>query len=425
MVVFLGLVLAMGCGYVKRERVPLKQVLEQPMLTPIYEHGGWIIARGSVHNHTTYSDGCRSPEDLVQMARNEGVAILAITDHREGRICGGEICVDVGGVNSKKCGYPRYMDHIKSLAAASEMPMIIPGMEVAPYAWNERDLPWFLIRGSGWHFTVYGIEDPEVYENMPARDQFALRSEDAAGVEPYDEFVNYIRDEGGLVFQAHPESSENEWVGPLHLWTGAPTHLTARLGRLTGVAVIPSGVFIAGKPGGEWDQALVQYIVGMREEPLWAWGETDYHCPPGILSRSGTLFYLDEFTRDSVFEAVRQGRMVAVMGEAFLDSYVAQFSAGEGRAAQGGVILGEEVDLSRPAVIRFSLNKDVTIKEARLIRNGKVIYTTTGSSFEYKDTEGFESGGRCYYRVELMGKDASETQRGSRLFTNPVFVKYR
>jgi hypothetical protein len=61
----------------------LLEKLGTPQHTPIYQSGEWLIARGSVHNHTNFSDGCRIPEDLVQQARNEGVSVLAITDHRE------------------------------------------------------------------------------------------------------------------------------------------------------------------------------------------------------------------------------------------------------------------------------------------------------------------------------------------------------
>jgi hypothetical protein len=420
----LGMVFTLGCGYIKREPVPLEQVMPEPEHTPLWEYDGWIIARGSVHNHTTFSDGCRVPEDLVKQARNEGIAVLSITDHREGKICGGKFCVDVGGIDSKKCGYSKYLDHMKRLAAESEMPIILIGMEVAPYAWNERDVPWFLIRGSGWHFTTYGIYDPEVYERMPARDSFELNSEDRAGLGPYEEFVNYIRDAGGMVFHAHPESSENRWVGPAHFWARAPYHLTARLPRLTGVALIPRGISIVGNPGGEWDQALIQYLAGLREEPLWGWGEADFHCVPGNLRIGTTLFYLREFSREDVFQAVHEGRMIALMGDLFQESYVAEFSISHGKEAHGKVMLGQEVKVDGPCWIRFSLNNDVPLKHARLIRNGKVIYQAASSSFEYKDREGFEAGIPCYYRVELIGEDI-QGSRPNRLFTNPVFVRIK
>ncbi len=425
--VFVSCFLVFSCAYIKQKPVPLEEKLAQPLHTPLWKYQGWVIARGSVHNHTIYSDGCRTPEDLIQQARNEGIAVLAITDHREGRICiKGNSCLDLGGVDSpKRGGYEKYLAHLQKLAKQSQMPILIYGVEVAPYFWNARSLPWALIKGQGWHFTIYGIDELEVYENMLARKEISAISEPAPGIEPYQRFVDYIWEKGGLVFQAHPESSSNDWILTIHTWEPAPTHLTARLPHLTGVAVIPEGFFQVGAPGGEWDQALFQYLAGFREAPLWAWGEADYHCPPTTLRRGTTLFYLKEFSREEVFNAIREGRMVALMGEDFQEVFVSEFSVSDRAKPKERIMLGEEIELSGPARVRFSLNKEVPIKEARLIRNGKVIYTTSSSHFEYLDRQAFEKKLDCYYRVQVLGKGELKYAQGNLLFTNPIFVRFK
>ena len=39
------------------------------------------MPRIDLHTHTTASDGSLSPEDLVRLAKQQGVTALAVTDH--------------------------------------------------------------------------------------------------------------------------------------------------------------------------------------------------------------------------------------------------------------------------------------------------------------------------------------------------------
>jgi len=416
-----------GCGYINEPRVVLEEKREVPLHTPVWSYDGWVIARGSVHNHTIYSDGCRSAEDLIELARNEGIAVLAITDHREGRLCAGksgDFCVNMGGVDSKKIGYRKYFEHLNRLAEASQMPIVLVGLEVAPNMWNEGYFPWLTMKATHWHFTTYGIEDYRVYEGMPARKELRMKPEPDPGIAPFQEFVDYIINNGGLVFQAHPESRQySQYYNLVYLLEGAPVHLTARLRNLTGVAILPSGYKEVGKPGGEWDKAQLQYLVGIRDKALWGWGEADYHCDPPGLRHASTLFYLRDFSKSAVFDAIKKGKMVAFSGEVFQEVYVKEFSVSEDGRAKEKIMFGERVWLSSPAVVRFSLSQEVPIKEARLIRNGIVIYTSQNSNFEYKDKDGFREKISGFYRVELVGEgDGAEP---ARLFTNPIFVYWR
>ena len=421
--------MGMGCALIKGKPVPLTEKLATPLHTPMYKSGDWVIARGSVHNHTIFSDGCRTPEDLIQQARNEGVSVLAITDHREGKLCiNGKVCVDSGGVESPKTGFEKYLSALVELASQSQNPIIIPGMEIAPYFWNER-APKLLLKGDSRHFTVYWITDPKVFEQMPITRNITTKPSPDPGAEPYNIFVNYVVDHGGMVFEAHPNWINPSDYGVAEARTDAPTMLAAQLPRLTGIAPIPDGIFSAGSPGGVWDVALMEYLAGYRENPLWAWGEADFHCSdpkaPSIGLRLGTtLFYLKDYTRDQVYQTMKNGRMVALMGEIFQESYVAEFSVGE-KAVPGGVMLGEWVKLSEPPVIRFALNQPLELKEARLIRNGKVVYSGTNSNFEFTDSEAPKLGAPVYYRVQLIGAGPMELSNANLLYTNPIFVSWK
>jgi hypothetical protein len=88
-------------------------------------------------------------------------------------------------------------------------------------------------------------------------------------------------------------------------------------------------------------------------------------------------------------------------------------------------MLGQTAVLSGPPVVRFSLSKEVPLQEARLVRNGKVVYSGKGCNFEFKDSEAFAKRIPVYYRVELIGEGAQEYGNTTRLFTNPVFVNWK
>ena len=423
------LMFASACGYIQQKPEPLTENQGAPDTTPIYQYDGWIIARASVHNHTTFSDGCRTPEDLVRQARNEGLAVLAVTDHREGQICVGNkkskgVCVDMGGIDTKKRGYRKYFDEIGKLAAESKSPLILLGMEVGPYFWNTGVAPYFNFTGVHWHFTTYGIDDPAIYEKMPVRKQVMDFREPDPGLKPYIEWVDYMVKNGALVFQAHPEGTDYGKYYTAMLLAGAPTQFTDKIPSLTGVAIIPEGFTQVGRPGGEWDTAQLQYMAGIRKAPLWGWGEADFHCPPDILRHGTTMFYVKNLAKDDILSAMKTGKMVALMGQDFQDIYVTEFSVGDGKPATDKIMFGQSVKISGPAVVRFSTNKDAPGQEVRLIRSGKVIYTSKSSKFEFRDDEAAKNKDKVFYRVEVEGQGPMEIEKGNRLFTNPIFVNW-
>ncbi|MFO8057271.1 MAG: PHP domain-containing protein [bacterium] len=143
--VFLLSVFIAGCVLpaMKDKPKPVSDLPSTPERTPRYEHDGRIIARASLHNHTTYSDGCRPADDLLDMAESQGMSILAYTDHREGKVCYGDhICADRGGVEST--GYDEYYDHLGRLQddALSRDMIVLKGVEVSPpYFRNHGKFP--------------------------------------------------------------------------------------------------------------------------------------------------------------------------------------------------------------------------------------------------------------------------------------------
>jgi hypothetical protein len=260
---------------------------------------------------------------------------------------------------------------------------------------------------------------------MPVRNKVMPYREAYPGLKPYLDWVDYMVENGALVFQAHPESSDHGKYYTAMLLADAPIHFTDKITNLTGVAIIPEGFTQVGRPGREWDRAQLQYMAGLRAAPLWGWGESDYHCPPELLRHGTTLFYVKNLAKADILSAMKSGMMVALMGEDFQNIYVTEFSVGDGKPADKNIMFGESVKFSGPAVVRFSLNKDAPEQEVLLIRNGKVIFSSKRGKFEYRDEEAAKNKDKVFYRVEVEGRGPMEIEKGNRLFTNPIFVDWK
>jgi len=423
-------ILCSGCSVLQlftgAQAVPLDNY-EYEQHTPVYEHAGWTIARGSMHNHTTFSDGARSPEGLLEQARLEGIAVLAYNDHREGDIrIGPGLAIPINGI--ERVGYQTYFEEIGKVKESADDVIVLIGVEVVPYFYNVGKPPHFVVFNENHHFTVYNVTDPEVFENMPARRGIeSLWPEDLIGTLPYQEFVDYFVDHGGIVHAVHIESTQDMWIlGSLaHFIDRAHPELIRSIKNLSGFSVVPEAWRVTAAPGGDWDAAIIERLLGAREVTPWAMGDADYHGPKGSLTRGTTLFYMKEFTEAEVYRCLTDGRMVALMGELFQDCFVAEFSVSSGGAAKDPIMLGEEVRVSSPPVVRFGLDHDLSGVVTRLIRNGEVVKEVDGSSLEFVDRETFSAGLPAAYRVEVAetGLDReSDDRRASVLFTNPVFV---
>lgn len=419
----------------KKGPVELGALPDKPERTPFYEHGGWTIARASMHNHTVFSDGSRSPEDLLELARSQGMAILAYNDHREGHICIGErVCIDSGGVESH--GYDVYYEKLREMreAARGQGMIALKGIEVSsPWFWNSGKSPNLVLEGQYNHFTVYGVEDTQIFKDMPARRSLDnLKPEKDLGSAPFQEFVSYLDERGALVCAVHVDLGQDDWLGPVHVVTPPPVH-NLLLDDLTTFAALPEGFSEqAGGPGGLWDTVLAEYLAGMRDRPLFAMGDADYHGPKRSLAYATTLFYMREFTEEEIYNCMREGRMVALQGETFQDSYVAKWSVTGGGEPQNPVMLGQEVTLDAAPVVTFALDHDTSDTSVRLIRNGVVLFERPGTSFTYIDDEQGRKREPAYYRVELVGPylepepdTQPDTQPQSELLVNPIFARFK
>lgn len=400
--------------------------------TPVYKQGDWIIARGSMHNHTIYSDGCRTPEDLLELARIQGVAILAYNDHQEGKICAADssFCVDTAGVSS--VGFDVYFDHLRQIQkkAGDQGMIVLKGIEVIPYIYNYGKPPALVIDGAQHHFTIYGIEDESIFNGLPTRKAISVRPEPIPDEKPWAELVDYVHGQGGIVHAVHVEEGAQMWYGPALGACPPPIKNIYVLKNLTGFSVLPSGWHEkVGGSGGLWDTVLIEYLLGARERPLWAMADADYHCDAS-LAIANTLFYMREFTEEEVYRCLREGRMVALQGDAFQDVYVSEWWVSDSGRPRDKVMLGEEVRLKGTPEIGFALNHNVPGCRVRLVRNGVVVAEKEGVELSFRDVDAGRAKDPVYYRAEVSGPSADRgpyegpTMPWSELFVNPIFVRF-
>jgi len=399
---------------------------------PIYHQGDWTIARASLHNHTIISDGKYRPEDLVELARRTGISVLAITDHREGGIKVDGLKIPVNGI--EKIGYDEYFKRLlllKRSAEANQDMILLIGAEVNPYIFNAGKYPNLVIMNQNYHFVVYRVSDPQVYKKMPVWKEVSFKPLTYPGLAPYQKWIDYMVEHGALVTAAHPASDESYQILNILIYGDAPVN-NIRLQNLAAYASLREsfGPEIS-EAGGAWDSVLSEYLAGMRARPLWTVGDADYHGDEGSLANATTLFYMKEWSEAEVYRCLQEGRMVALAGPMFQNSYVAEFSASDQAAPENEIMFGREIKVSSPPVIRFRLDHEIPGVKTRLIRNGRVIKEFQGSSLEYTDREMLEGKTPAFYRIEVRGRDEPETkdtpflyQRVNILFTNPVIVRF-
>jgi len=167
-------------------------------------------------------------------------------------------------------------------------------------------------------FNCAPFKEPVVDQYMPE-----------PGARPYQEVIDYVNREGGLIFWAHPEAAYLQTLdseqGNIMVSTLLKTVLKDGLEistdpyydllndtyDYTGYAIFFEGYRIVGKPEGMWDSLLLQFCKGTRERPVWAISEIDMEegTDPETASEAQTVFLVKERTKADYLDALRKGRV--------------------------------------------------------------------------------------------------------------------
>ena len=253
------------------------------------------------------------------------------------------------------------------------------------------------------------------------------------GIGPYQDLIDYADLHGALTFWAHPEQDRNETISPglpildnlaqIRMRTGPYHEDLLKAEGYTGVAVFAEGLRNVIPPGGAWDRALLEYVEGRRDAPVWGIGEVDYKDRTSPITSTLTYLFIKDLSKSSVMDALRKGRAYAVHGPRVQDIGLESFTvtSADGRSAG----MGEDLEVSAPPRLLFrttgsdTTNQDPT--EARVIRNGFEVFrekrTGAGIDWSFEDAT-LKPGSRVFYRLETEF-------RTNRIATNPIFVTYK
>ena len=246
---------------------------------------------------------------------------------------------------------------------------------------------------------------------------------------PHQDLINYVNKKDGLVFWAHPETVQSASCGKfvnIGFYTPSYPEALIQTSGYTGFGVgalnADSSLVI---PGRDWDRALISYCQGSRNQPVWAIAEADYRGG-SLTDTLQNILFLPGFTLDSVYEALRRGRLYLrkYLGSN-MDISLSDFHIEDSvkMAVENSAFIGEQLQIKNKPRLRikgsYVINPSQDLR-IDIIRNGQIIKKfefTEGKVFDldFQD-DSLGQGNRGYYRLNFF-VDANLV-----LVTNPIFV---
>ena len=458
-------------------------LIQMAMSNPVQAQEGFVQLSGIMHLHSQFSSGSETLEDIAQRATDRGLDVVILSDADVLKVdYGFPFLRYLISFNREENALltqgtlKNYLDEFERVGKKYPDLILIEGVESAPYHYWDVDLlkrRWTLKRWSThlmaidlgteeayealpvmggehakiWHWSsilmlwpllglvyvvVYGRYRSQslsiaigivsllcLLNNMPFKVPIMDAYQGDLGWAPYQNYIEYVKKRGGLVFWAHPQAgaavqADTFLGGLLQVERVDQPHDNALVytDGYTGFSALYGDKISAAEPGGQWDQALGQYLSGERTQPVWGTGS--YNRENGDFDDVQTVFLVEQETREAVVEALAWGRMYATQGgENRLILY-------EFDVESGGYLglAGEEVRGGSECIVHVHIGKaDKTREQIKvsLIRSGNVVYEEvdlTPMNFDYITTIG---EGKEYFR--LVAKT-----RTAKMVSNPIFV---
>ncbi len=244
------------------------------------------------------------------------------------------------------------------------------------------------------------------------------------GLEPHQHLIDYVERLGGATVWSFPEARDagEERIGPVRVnWQTEPyVDDLLKTFRYTGFGALYEQPTRVSEPGGPWDRLLAQYAAGERSRPAWALAESGFH---GLragkrLGPVQTVFLVAERSEAAVLDALRRGRLYALMRTSQVGLALGEFTV----SAAGAVAAsGERLRLApgTPLEVRVAIDaSDGSAQPIRvsLVRNGETVEAWAGQTpfrAVHRDTAGDRP---LVFRVDVHGGSPHH------LLTSPIFV---
>ena len=246
------------------------------------------------------------------------------------------------------------------------------------------------------------------------------------GMQPYQNMIDYANSNGAMVFWNHMEPiSSIRKHGTTSLATVPYPDDLLKTKNYTGFQVVGDHPIQQAEAGQQWDQVLMEYLQGQREQPVWGYGGNNYLCEEQNGDRLGsvrTIVLVREKNRDTLLDAIRKGRMYSVRQVDDNRLSLDEFLVEDQKTGQQAT-LGQELTSTDFPAVKIKLrsikggNKTARIQ---VIRNG-VLVKQENVSLPYELTwrdVGNDQEGRAYYRIKASVNSMDH------LVSNPIFVKF-
>jgi hypothetical protein len=246
------------------------------------------------------------------------------------------------------------------------------------------------------------------------------------GIQPYQNMIDYANSKGAMVFWNHMEPIASvRKHGTTSLETLPYPDDLLKTKNYTGFQVVGDHPIQQAEAGQQWDQVLMEYIQGQREQPVWGYGGNDYFCEDQNGDRLGsvrTIVLVREKSRDTLFDAIRKGRMYSVRQVDDNRLSLDEFLVEDQKSGQQATLGQELTSTDFPAVkIKLrSIKGGSKTARIQIIRNG-VLVKQENVSLPYELTwrdVGNDQQGRAYYRIKASVNSMDH------LVSNPIFVKF-
>ena len=246
------------------------------------------------------------------------------------------------------------------------------------------------------------------------------------GMQPYQNMIDYANSNGAMVFWNHMEPiSSIRKHGTTSLATVPYPDDLLKTKNYTGFQVVGDHPIQQAEAGQQWDQVLMEYLQGQREQPVWGYGGNNYLCEEQNGDRLGsvrTIVLVREKNRDTLLDAIRKGRMYSVRQVDDNRLSLDEFLVEDQKTGQQAT-LGQELTSTDFPAVKIKLrsikggNKTARIQ---VIRNG-ILVKQENVSLPYELTwrdVGNDQEGRAYYRIKASVNSMDH------LVSNPIFVKF-
>ena len=246
------------------------------------------------------------------------------------------------------------------------------------------------------------------------------------GMQPYQNMIDYANSNGAMVFWNHMEPiSSIRKHGTTSLATVPYPDDLLKTKNYTGFQVVGDHPIQQAEAGQQWDQVLMEYLQGQREQPVWGYGGNNYLCEEQNGDRLGsvrTIVLVREKNRDTLLDAIRKGRMYSVRQVDDNRLSLDEFLVEDQKTGQQAT-LGQELTSTDFPAVKIKLrsikggNKTARIQ---VIRNGELVKQENVSlpyELTWRDV-GNDQEGRAYYRIKASVNSMDH------LVSNPIFVKF-